>query len=90
MNTTVVLGGQTNLITKIDGTISLSNVIDGQTMEYLGGMVQLEDNVEITPSAEEQVVEPSTGYVGLKSVTVNAIPTNYGLITWSGLGIRVS
>lgn len=90
MNTTVVLGGQTNLITKIDGTISLSNLIDGQTAQYLGGMVQLEDNVEVTPSAEERVIEPSIGYVGLKSVTVKPIPSNYGLITWNGLGIRVS
>lgn len=90
MNTTVVLGGETNLVTRIDGTASLSNVLDGETLEYLGGAVQLEQDVEVTPTDEDQIIEPSSGYAGLKNVTVKAIPSNYGLITWNGLGIRVS
>lgn len=90
MNTTVVIGGETGLIQRIDGTVSLKSVNDGETAQYIGGSPQIEAEIEITPSAEEQHIEPSAGYVGLKSVTVKAIPSNYGLITWNGLGIRVS
>ena len=44
---------------------------------------------EVTPTEEEQVVLPDDGYL-LSRVTVNPIPSNYGLITWDGSVLTVS
>ena len=90
MNTTVVIGGETGLVTRIDGTAALKSSQDGETAQYIGGTPQLEDEIEVTPSAEEQRITPSLGYVGLKAVTVKPIPNNYGLITWNGSILTVS
>lgn len=90
MNTTVVIGGETELITRIDGAASLHSLIDGETAQYIGGAVQLEDNVEVTPTREEQHIEPAPGYAGIKSFTVHPIPSNYGLVTWNGSVLTIS
>ena len=90
MNTTVVIGGETGLVKRIDGTATLKSTIDGETSQYIGGAIQLEDEIEVTPSAVAQLIEPSEGYVGLKAVKVNPIPNNYGLITWSGSVLTIS
>lgn len=44
---------------------------------------------EITPTAEEQTI-PIVGLVARQNITVNPIPSNYGLITWNGSTITVS
>ena len=44
---------------------------------------------ELTPSAEAQVLE--TKYLRMTdNLTINPIPSNYGLITWNGSTITVS
>ena len=44
---------------------------------------------EVTPSAEEQVLH--TKYRNMSgNITVNPIPSNYGLITWDGHVLTVS
>ncbi len=45
--------------------------------------------VEVTPSAEAQVLETRNTAL-YQNITINPIPHNYGLISWSGLGIKVS
>lgn len=42
-----------------------------------------------TPSAETQVIQ-TEGLVMEQNVTINPIPSNYGLITYNGSTIRVS
>lgn len=42
-----------------------------------------------TPSTSTQEIIPDLGYV-LSKVTVNPIPSNYGLITYSGYELLVS
>ena len=44
---------------------------------------------EFTPSAETQVIQ-TEGLVMDHDVTINPIPSNYGLITYNGSSIRVS
>lgn len=41
------------------------------------------------PTSHEQII-PIAGLSAVKDIVVKPIPQNYGLITWSGLGIRVS
>lgn len=43
-----------------------------------------------TPTESAQTVTPDSGYDGLSQVTVNPIPTNYGLITYNGSSLMVS
>mgnify|MGYP006932853930 CR=1 FL=1 len=43
----------------------------------------------VTPSAEEQVLD-TNGKRMTGNVTVGAIPSNYGLVTWNGSVLTVS
>ena len=48
-----------------------------------------EGSYEVTPSADEQVLE--TKHLRMTdNVTIKPIPQNYGLITWNGTVITVS
>lgn len=44
----------------------------------------------VTPSRERQVVTPDANYAALSRVTVEAIPGEYGLVTYSGDNISVT
>lgn len=44
---------------------------------------------EVTPSSEAQVLETKNLRMD-ENVTINPIPSNYGLITWNGSTITVS
>ena len=44
----------------------------------------------VTPTTARQVVAADSGYDALSSVTIEPIPSNYGLITWDGSVLTVS
>lgn len=44
---------------------------------------------EVTPSQEQQIL-PTQGKVVLSNITINPIPSNYGLITYNGSILTVS
>lgn len=44
---------------------------------------------EITPGTETQILETKEFYLN-ENITINPIPSNYGLITWNGSTITVS
>lgn len=48
-----------------------------------------EGGYSITPSSQEQVI-PIIGKTAKQNITVGAIPSNYGLITWNGSTLTVS
>lgn len=48
-----------------------------------------EGPTEVTPSQETQTLE-TNGLRMTDNITINPIPTNYGLITWNGSNITVS
>lgn len=54
----------------------------GEYQPYTGGY-------EFTPSQEEQVIQTKSRVL-LENITINPIPSNYGLITWNGSVITVS
>lgn len=43
----------------------------------------------VIPGASEQVIRADSGYAGLLEVTVAAIPSNYGKITFNGYILKV-
>ena len=71
--------GITHSLVPIEMTV---NAIQSDANKYTG-------EYAVTPSAEQQILE-TAGKVLKENVVVEPIPQNYGLITWSGLGIRVS
>lgn len=44
---------------------------------------------EYTPSNVMQMIEIE-GYKATQNIVIHPIPQNYGLITWNGLGIKIS
>ena len=48
-----------------------------------------EGATEITPSETEQILQ-TKNFRMTENITVNPIPSNYGLITWDGSTITVS
>lgn len=55
----------------------------------LSETVTLQDK-SATPTQETQTITADAGYTGLGTVTVNPIPSNYGLITYNGSILTVS
>ena len=68
-----------------------NNVIDLDigSFQYVAIPPILEERTA-TPSAETQILTPSEGVQGFSKVIVNPIPSNWGRISWSGRGIRIS
>ena len=78
-------------------------VVSNATKSLLTSGMYLEDDVTltdvstaslqdktVTPTQNTQTVTADAGYGGLGTVTVNPIPSNYGLITWDGSALTVS
>lgn len=88
---TVVLDGELDLLIVQDGDCALEIDQDGDLGVSVGisGRPSYRGPTEVTPSAETQVLNTESRTV-LDNIVINPIPSNYGLITWSGLGIRVS
>lgn len=85
----IVLGGDISTTTnKINGEfvtekVSLSGDIKTGTPPFYSG------EYEVTPSEQEQTI-PIEGKVAKENITINPIPSNYGLITWDGTTLTVS
>ena len=61
----------------------LSTIIRHSQME------EYEGPFEFTPTQETQTI-PTDHTVLLDNITINPIPSNYGLITWNGATLTVS
>ena len=82
MNDRVVIGGETNLVHKIDGQLSLTTQIDGDAGAYMPIYpASYTGATEVTPSEETQTLL-THGLTVVQDIVVNPIPTNYGRITY--------
>lgn len=70
------LGGQLSPIGNLSGNITLGG------RGYNG-------NYTVTPSLATQVLN-TAGSILVQNITINPIPSNYGLITWDGSVLTVS
>ena len=91
MNETIVIGGDISLISAIDGDSTLLTACDG-----IEGTIYQQDShalytgsYEVTPSAETQTI-PIENFIAEQNITINPIPSNYGLVTWNGSVLTVS
>lgn len=61
----------------------------GARIEKGGGASPYSGEYTVTPSEQAQTLETG-GHVLLSNITIEPIPSNYGLITWNGSVITVS
>ena len=74
----------------LSGTLSTPQGITGQlTVPLYVLPPSYSGPYEVTPSDTEQVLETDAFYMN-GNITINPIPSNYGLITWNGSTLTVS
>lgn len=85
---------------ELSGTLSSSGQLSGflSATQTITGQLTVPQYVlppaytgpyEVTPSDTEQVLNTDAFYMN-GNVTINPIPSNYGLITWNGSTLTVS
>ena len=75
---------------QISGKLAGSGTIGGQlTVPEYVLPPSYTGSYTVTPSAETQTLETNELYM-TGNITINPIPSNYGLITWDGSTITVS
>lgn len=87
----VVLDGECNLIVAGNAGCAVEVALDGDpgVAVETGRLPVYDGPTEITPSEETQVLQTDHHAVRA-NITINPIPSNYGLITWDGHTITVS
>lgn len=75
----------------LDGDLTLINELDGEYGNYIPVVNQnvYTGATEVTPTQQTQVLETADMVVPA-NITINPIPSNYGLITWNGSTLTVS
>lgn len=84
------LSGSIHATGRLSGALSGSGRLSGVMVKPQ--MAQVEEYAgpyEFTPTQEEQTVEIAH-LQATQNITVNPIPSNYGLITWNGSTLTVS
>ena len=80
---------------RIDGDVAVSLSEDGSAAISLGSefigdpLPEYGGSYSVTPSAQEQTLSTANTRL-LSDITVAAIPSNYGRISWSGGVLTVS
>ena len=80
------LSGVSSLSGALSGASTVSGVLsiplEKRTSPYEGAY-------EYTPSSEVQTIEIAD-LRATQNITINAIPINYGLVTWNGTSLTIS
>ncbi len=90
------LSGGFELVGTLSGISSLSGVLSGASTisgalstPQSGRTSPFEGAYEYTPSNEVQTIEIAD-LRATQNITINAIPNNYGLVTWNGSTLTIS
>lgn len=88
---TVVLDGTCRLTNCLDGNCALTSQLNGNpfTVLKVREVDYYTGSYEFTPSANTQTIEIDR-LTASQNITINPIPSNYGLITWNGSTLTVS
>ena len=71
---------------KLNGTLTATSANLNGALSAGWGNLQRKT---VTPTNAEQIITADSGYSGLVSVTVEAVPNYYGLIIWDGNTLTV-
>lgn len=90
MNVYGELTGELSGVGTLSGTLSSAETLEGSlTIPAAILPPSYEGDYEITPAEEAQILETDQLYMQ-GDITINPIPSNYGLITWNGSTLTVS
>ena len=90
MQDRIVIGGEISLLNTIDGELELSNVVDGEAGTFMPLLPPAYTGATtVVPGPQAQTLN-TAGLMVSENITVEAIPNNYGLITWTGSTLTVS
>ncbi len=83
--------GELLVNTELDGDFESSNTFDGQSSEYqiVSGSDTYTGSYEFTPTNQTQTINIANK-TATRNITIDPIPSNYGLITWNGATLTVS
>ena len=84
-----VTGQITTNPTRVQGAASIVPVVVGGNLTIAGSAEPYEGTYEVTPTTSTQVLA-TAGKKLAEDITINPIPSNYGLITWNGSSLTVS
>ena len=74
----------------LTGTLSSALTLNGSlSVPSVAGAPRYDGDYVFTPSQQEQTI-PIKDLMARQDITIEAIPNNYGLITWDGSTITVS
>lgn len=82
------LRGRLTQLGRLSGTIAAAAGLEGH-VQAVSGAVTYTGETEVTPTEYTQTLY-TRGLLVPENITINPIPTNYGLITWNGSVITVS
>lgn len=74
---------------KLTGKLSAVGGLSGTLSLGSGTAPPYEGPTEFTPTRSTQTIQ-AAGYLFGEDITINPIPSNYGLITWNGVALTVS
>lgn len=87
---TLQLQGNLTTESTLVGTLSVRRSLNGSLTIPDGIRVPVYEGVyEVTPTEETQILNTNNLKM-TDNVTINPIPSNYGLITWNGTTLTVS
>ena len=72
-----------------DSIVSVTPEFYTAIKTYGGGVEFYDGPYDFTPTQEEQTIQIN-GKTAVGNITINPIPSNYGLITWDGSVLTVS
>lgn len=83
------VGTPTQVPMSVESTQATVGMGFNETINVIIRPINLEDK-SITPSDDTQIVTFDEGYQGLRQVTIDPIPSNYGKIGWDGSILTVT
>lgn len=87
----IVVDGSCSLFTALDGDAALLTALDGaaEKITKYRESVYYTGSYSFVPAATAQTI-PIAQLTASQDITIEPIPSNYGLITWNGSTLTVS
>ena len=83
------LSGRLSATGGLSGRLSGAGGLSGHLSIGSSQVTPYSGATEFTPTDSPQTIE-AAGFLFTENITINPIPSNYGLITWNGATLTVS
>lgn len=85
-----VIAELTSNLIQVTASLSTGTIrAKGEIINRIAVSTARSQDKDVTPTEEDQHITPDAGFDNLSTVTVRAIPKNYGRIAWNGTTLSV-